>query len=88
MTSPTPRMPLPWLRNPEFDNDERPPMLVGDRFLVAVPLSSGGFDLAVIVADEVGFNGSDGDAWSAWDWSDVEFYIPLDGPRTSQEVDA
>ena len=82
----TPRMPLPWLPNPAYcGQGDYPPMLDGDRFLVAVPLHErcgGGFDIDVITAKEYGgFDDSTGESWCAWDWSDVEWYIPLDGPR-------
>lgn len=88
--SPTPKADLPWLRNNEYDGFARPHMLVGDRFLIAVPLhanSGGGYELSVIVADETGFNDAEGDAWGAWDWSDVEWYVPLDGVRTTKDVE-
>lgn len=86
MNTPTPKANLPWVENPNFGGSDEPlPMLVGDRFLVAVPLhkdSGGGFDISVIVANEHGFDDSNGESWSAWDWSDVEYYVPLDGERT------
>lgn len=92
MTTPTPKSALPWLRNPEYDGGGlRPPMLVGDRFLIAVPLhvdSGGGYEISVIVANETGyFDDSEGDSWGSWDWSDVEFYVPLDGPRSAGDVE-
>ncbi len=86
--NPTPKAAIPWLPNPAYhDAGPYPPMLVGDRFLIAVPLSKGsggGFDLSVIVANENGFDDSDGGYWSAWDWSDVEYYVPLDGARKEE----
>ena len=86
-TTPTPRCELPWVPNLADGGGDRPPMLVGDRFLVAVPLhanSGGGYDLSVIVATEDGFD-RDGESWSAWDWSDAEYYVPLDGARKPME---
>lgn len=86
--NPTPKTPLPWVRNPDYDADTRIPMLVGDRFLIAVPLSAGsggGFDVSIIVANESGFDDANGDSWGGWDWSDVEWYIPLDGHRDHVE---
>ena len=82
--TPTPNAAIPWLANPAYcDRGDMPPMLVGDRFLIAVPLRDdcgGGYDLSVIVATETGFDCND-ESWYAWDWSDVEFYVPLDGER-------
>jgi hypothetical protein len=85
--SPTPKMPLPWMLNTADGGGDYPVCLVGDRFLVAVPLSAGGHDFQVIIADEIGFT-HDGEDWSAWSWSDVEYYIPLDGKRVKPEGDS
>lgn len=87
MTKPTPRMPLPWIENTERETADGPPCLVGDRFLIAVPLSRGGYEYSVIVADEVGWTDPDGESWSAWAWSSVSHYIPLDGQRTKEELE-
>lgn len=87
MKGPTPRMPLPWIENAERETADGPPCLVGDRFLIAVPLSRGGHDVTVIVADERGWNDSEGESWSAWDWSSVSHYVPLDGLRTKEELE-
>ena len=47
--TPTPNAAIPWLANPAYcDRGDMPPMLVGDRFLIAVPLRDdcgGGYDL-------------------------------------------
>lgn len=88
--SPTPKVDLPWLRNNEYDGFARPPMLVGDRFLVAVPLhanSGGGYEISVVIADETGFNNAEGDTWGSRDWSDVEWYVPLDGARNEKDAE-
>ena len=91
MTNPTPKAALPWLRNPAYDGgDCRPSMLVGDRFLIAVPLhadSGGGYEISVIVTTEIGFDDADGDSWGSWDWSDVEWYVALDGQRNPEDVE-
>ena len=85
MSKPTPKANLAWEWNPEYDGTgERPPMECGDRILIAVPLhenSGGGFDLQVIVATECGFD-LNGESWSDWAWSDVEWFIQLDGKRS------
>lgn len=85
---PTPRYEMPWVENPAYHGSEPPPFLVGDRALVAVPLHQscgGGFDYAIIVATETGWDDSDGDVWSAWCWNAVSHYIPLDGLRKHEE---
>lgn len=88
--TPTPKMPLPWIANPSYDDGgPNPDMIVGDRFLVAVPLhqnSGGGYDISVITADETGFNDANGESWGAWCWADVEWYIPLDGARKLEDM--
>lgn len=84
MILPSTKQPLPWEKNPAYDYaGPMPDMLVGDRFVVAVPLSErsgGGYDVQVISCDETGFN-KYGESWGDWAWSDVEYYIPLDGKR-------
>jgi hypothetical protein len=88
-SEPTPG--LPWLANPVFDGrGEMPEFYVNDRLLIAVPLhkgSGGGYDYDVIAVDEIGFNDRHGEYWGDWDWSDVEFYIPLDGERKVESDD-
>ena len=90
--NPTPKMPIPWLANPNHDDagGEFPTFVVGDRLLVAVPLHKdcgGGYDIQVIVATECGFDDVHTESWSDWDWSDVEYYVPLDGVRKPEDVE-
>jgi hypothetical protein len=62
-----------------------PPFLVGDSVIVAVPLRNGGYDIQILTATEAGWD-RDGEYWSDWMWDDVEYYIPLDGHRTGEEI--
>jgi hypothetical protein len=84
MNNPTPKMSLPWSRNPSYDGGAMPPMLVGDRVLVAVPLYNGKYDFHLLIVQERWFE-KDGEYWTDWDWDDVEWYIPLDGHRTEED---
>jgi hypothetical protein len=94
MSDPKGRYPhplVPWVLNPDYDGSGVSiSALVGDRFLIAVPLSksSGGFDMSVIKATETGWDDSNSESWSAWDWNDVEWYVPLDGARKHMENDS
>ena len=74
---------MEWIEGPALGNDpmERGEVLVGDKFLVLVGVQSAGrvyCDPHVIQADETQWLDADGEHWSAWDWSDVEYYIKLD----------
>lgn len=70
----------------KYEGDEQPTCVyVGDRFLVLIRCverngkwQSAYWDSHVIVAAESGWDTPDGNAWTAWDWSDVEWYIRLD----------
>jgi len=90
--SPTPKLPLPWIVNPHYGESlDPPPVFVGDRMLIAVPLAKKSwsifvYDIQVIVAAEVGFD-LNGESWSDWSWWDVSHYIPLDGARTQQDLE-
>lgn len=68
------------------DSGFPPPLLVGDRVLVAIPLYGAGNDYHVIVATERGFDDAGGDSWSAWDWSDVSHYCLLQAERKDVEA--
>jgi hypothetical protein len=60
-------------------------LLCGDRLLVAVPLSNGGYDYCVITAQETGFDDESGSPWCAWGWDDVEHYCLLDPRKPGAE---
>ena len=62
--------------------DGAPPCEVGDRFLVLVQVQDRRWNRVywephVVVATEGGWDDANGDSWSAWDWSDVSYYIKL-----------
>lgn len=64
-----------------YDPVEKDLVVVGDRFLVLVHCCSTKqpdfWDAQVIVATENGFDDAEGESWSAWDWSDVSWYLEL-----------
>lgn len=65
-------------------NDE---VFCGDRFLIAVLATKSGVPFLateVIVATEGGFDTPDGESWSSWLWSDVEWFIKLDKANLPQ----
>jgi hypothetical protein len=74
-----------WKPGPANGNDPcaRDMIEVGDRFLVLVHCVSGHdprhdfWDAHVIRATETGWDDANGDSWSAWDWSDVSWYLEL-----------
>ena len=63
----------------------------GDRFLVLVHCRSqykngkDFWDAHVIVATETGWDDADGDSWSAWDWSDVSWFLRLTRDNMPQQ---
>lgn len=80
---------MKWHPGPAQGNDPvaRGDVLVGDRFLVLVGCIENRmagiyertyWDATVIVATETGWDDAEGDAWGAWDWSDVEWFVKLD----------
>ena len=58
--------------------------LDGDEYIFAVRLSTDSWELHSVSASVIPEEGVEfltvdsGDAWIAWDWSDVEWFIPAD----------
>jgi len=92
--SPTPKLSLPWIVNPQYGkSNDFPPVFEDDRILVAIPRKENScpwnsHDFQVITATRDGFRlaDSDPDYWD-WSWKEVSHYIPLDGARTQQDLE-
>ncbi len=76
-----PPAPLSWV----LAGKDPPPVLVGDRLLVAVLLSTGNYEYQVIHASETGWDEDYGVPWSAWDWSAVTHFCRLDPIRPEEQ---
>ena len=74
-----------WIKN---NPDEHQIFIDGSVFLVAVELSNGSWDFAVIEAradESLSFYVKDGEYYCAWDWSDVCYFHLMEGEMPCKE---